>query len=121
MPSMIPLQAGTAPSVLLKHDGSAAADGEGGGAAAVAPKSFSAKVFLLCVNEILFFLMKIQDTKKKKRAPKAGSLEDWESEGQSPSLGKFFLFLCIYTTANIPLFCTSFRTNHARQTAACWF
>jgi hypothetical protein len=53
--------------------------------------------------------MKVQDTKKKKRAPKASSLEDWESEGQSASLGEFFSFLCIYTTANVALFCTAFR------------
>jgi hypothetical protein len=29
-----------------------------------------------------------QDTKKKKRAPKAGSMDDWESSAQSVSLGQ---------------------------------
>jgi hypothetical protein len=29
-----------------------------------------------------------QDTKKKKREPKAGSAEDWETEAQSVSLGQ---------------------------------
>lgn len=111
---------GAAPSVLLKHDGSAPADGEGGAAAAVAPKQFSAKVHFLR-SMYSFLLMSIQDTKKKKRAPKAGSLEDWESEGQSASLGEFF---CIFThrhNRKCCLFCTAFRASHARQTAACWF
>lgn len=32
-------------------------------------------------------LIRLQDTKKKKREPKAGSVEDWETGAQSVSLG----------------------------------
>lgn len=39
-------------------------------------------------------LMHAQDVKKKKREqPKAGSMEDWETEAQSVSLGEY-LFAC---------------------------
>ncbi len=107
---------GAAPSVLLKVDGAAAAEGDDCAVvASAAPKSFSVKVFpsimsphVSCCYAATFFLLlcchmfpvimlplvscvliRSQDTKKKKRVPKAGSLEDWETEAQSVSLGEF--------------------------------
>jgi hypothetical protein len=106
---------GAAPSVLLKPDGASAAEGEGG-AAVAAPKSFSVKVFLLiCDQQFHAVLICMQDTKKKKRAPKAGSVEDWESEAQSVSLGEFTAVSAQHFSQYFMRFCL----EHARQTAAC--